>query len=110
MTSFLDDGPLDPDVELDQARRAYHFFKDQILETLTKLQSEDLTEETAKSAGQASKTFQQVLLQITKQEADLEKHRRAISGVIDGDALDLDAARAEIFTRLARYRDADADR
>ncbi|MGD9917883.1 MAG: hypothetical protein AB7U46_07675 [Paenirhodobacter sp.] len=60
----------------------------------------------AKVAAQAVKDLRTAFQMVMDERTRVEKLRRQIDGVVRGNELDFDAARAEIGRRLARLRDA----
>lgn len=61
----------------------------------------------AKAAAQAVKDLRTAFQMVMDERSRVEKLRRQVAGVVRDNALDFDAARAEIGRRLARLRDAD---
>ncbi|MFD2175170.1 hypothetical protein [Rhodobacter lacus] len=59
-----------------------------------------------KAAAQAVKDLRAAFQMVMEERGRVEKLRKQASGALEGQALDLDAARAEIGRRLARLRDA----
>lgn len=60
----------------------------------------------AKVAAQAVKDLRVAFQMVMEERVRVEKLRRQVAGVAGDNALDFDAARAEIGRRLARLRDA----
>ena len=102
-------GAVDPLRELAFARAQYTEFKERLLAALTRLREDPNDSENAKALVQVERSFQSALAHFGKQEAELEKHRDTFFGIIDGGALDLDAARAEVLARLAKHRERGPD-
>lgn len=62
----------------------------------------------AKVAAQAVKDLRTAFQMVMEERVRVEKLRKQVAGVAGDNALDFDAARAEIGRRLARLRDAGA--
>lgn len=62
----------------------------------------------AKVAAQAVKDLRTAFQMVMEERVRVEKLRKQVAGVTGDNALDFDAARAEIGRRLARLRDAGA--
>ncbi len=98
-------GAFDPVQELEQARLIYFRFKEQILKLQEGLGEHPEPAKAVKEITVFGAEYLKALNNLTRQEVDLGKQRNAIRGVLQGGALDLDAARAEILGRIARIRE-----
>lgn len=98
-------GAVDPVQELEQARQIYFKFKEQFLRMQDGLGEHPEPLKAVKEITTFGAEYLKALNNLTKQEVDLGKQRNAIRGVLQGGALDLEAARAEILGRVARIRE-----
>lgn len=82
----------------------YRGIVEDLEQAMSNIRQGDLTE--AKAARQAVRDLRAALQAALEERNRVEKLRREAAGVVDGYALDFDAARTEIGRRLARLRDA----
>ena len=91
--------------ELEQARKLVVECKDGLFEELKKLKKDPNQVTGAKRVKSANNEYCQALNDLSRIERELGKHSSAIRGVLQGGALDLDAARTEVLERIARFRE-----
>lgn len=91
--------------ELEQAREILFEIKQHFLEMQRGLKTHADPVKGVKDLTQFGGEYLKALNHVARQEVEVEKQRDFIRGVLQGGALDLDSARAEILGRVARIRE-----
>jgi len=98
-------GVFDLTGELDQAREILFEIKEQFLEMQRGLKTHADPVKGVKELTQFGGEYLKALNQVARQEVEIGKQRGIIRGVLQGGALDLEGARAEVLGRVARLRE-----
>lgn len=107
MTIQIPKGEVEPDPLLDAAEDLCREAAIDLHRAIGEIRKGNLGE--AKSATALIRDLRAAFQLAMEERARVEKYRKQEAGIVNDYALDLDAARVEIGSRLARLRDAGGD-
>ncbi len=108
MTDAIPEGEFDSTFTLNQARKIYARFKQDLQRVIDAVSTANLNADTAKEISGALAHHQKALLQLQTLEAELEK-RGDITGALRATQLDLRSARTEVIDRVIRIQERSGD-